>query len=316
MVLIEEIDEDDVARCLRLKQEGNVAYKRKEYTRAREKYTEALQLSDSAMRSDASLKAKPSLKAQLLSNRCQVIMCMCDWSAALEDAIKCAAAADTWAKAHHRLGTVLAQKQQFREAYEAFDRAAKLEPADQSLQKACQDAYATLVEREGPPEVPEALTGGEAAAEADTEAGAVAGAVARAVARAGGASDAAADAAAGTAGVKPDATPPESDAKPEGAAVVDTAAQPSEPEHKLTVEGSELVLTASMPLVASMKHLTVQISSATVSLEVPQLYVLNVELPRPIDDAQARARFDRKARTFVLRAPLLDADEAGLAAAA
>lgn len=296
MVLIEEIEEDDAARCLRLKEEGNSAYKRKEYTRAREKYSAALQLADCAGSPKApSLRKQPSLKAQLLSNRCQVFMCMGDCSAALEDATQCCSAAETWAKAHHRLGTVLAQMQQFREAHAAFERATKLEPADSSLRKACEDAYAALMEH-GPPveesdepmgsaagiSVAEGMgIGVEPAAEVEAEAAAEASVAA-------GLSD---------------------------AANAGTDAEPREPQYKLAVVASELVLTAALPLVASMKHLTVQISSRTFSLEVPQMYALTAELPKPIDDVKARARFDRKTRTFTLRAPLLVAGDSSAAAA-
>ena len=86
--------------------------------------------------------------------------------------------------------------------------------------------------------------------------------------------------------------------------VASSGAAPA-PEHELTRDETSLLLTAHLPLVAKMAQLDLALSSQAVSLQAEGLYeALEVQLPDPVDEEAASARFDKKARRLTVRLPL------------
>ena len=106
---------------------------------------------------------------------------------------------------------------------------------------------------------------------------------------AGGSADAASNEAAAAAGVASLAPPPD---------YVVT--------RKPSVDGGAdvLVLTVETPGAASMRELELSLSPEAILLEVAGMQPLEVTLPAAVDDAAARAKFDRKTRVLTVTLPV------------
>lgn len=303
MVFIEEITETQYEKALRLKGEGNDAFKRRENTKAKSLYTRAMQTLDDCKADDSS---SPPLKATLFSNRCQVYMALDALDSALDDATASVTAAPTWPKAHHRLGSVHMRAGAYTLAFESFRRAAQLDPADVELTNACAKAHEAMAEHgllpeDANPTGAPAPEQEEPNKEADEEKEA-----------------------------EPNEEKAAAISKDEEPAAKEPAAEPQVPPSSATAEEPrglatpryevalteassnetgvpECVVTVWLPLVDAMSQLDVEVSSGRLHLKAAGLYELTVVFSQPVCDTKAKARFAGKGArkgTFTMRVPL------------
>lgn len=123
-----EVSEEDQAKALALKEEGNQAHVAKDHARAIELYTQAIALNP--------------LDAVLYSNRCAAYMGAEDHTKALEDARVAKALRPDWVKALFREGQCLEALGLYVEAACVWWDAVKLEPTDAKLEKRFQECVA------------------------------------------------------------------------------------------------------------------------------------------------------------------------------
>jgi len=308
MVLIEEIIETPYEKVLRLKGEGNDAFRRHDNGKAKSLYTQALTTLAAECKADDALSSPP-LKATLLSNRCQVFLALGVLDSALDDATDTVAIAPSWPKAHHRLGSVLMRTGEYTLAFESYQRAAQLDSGDIELGRACEKA------REAMAALPEDARPTGAPAEQDdidqediepSEEPAAVVKLAESVPKV------------------------EKMAAAQSVAVLSESAEPQTQRDSATADEprgletphfevvlteassngervAECVVTVWLPLVESMKQLDVEISSRRLVLKAAGLYELHADLPRAVCDTQAKARFAGKGArkgTLTIRVPL------------
>uniref|UniRef100_A0ACD5W2Q7 Uncharacterized protein n=1 Tax=Avena sativa TaxID=4498 RepID=A0ACD5W2Q7_AVESA len=115
---------DDAAVKMRkadLKQQGDEAFEKQDYTNASVLYTKAL-------------RADPS-DCKMLANRSRCWLRMGDGQKALEDAIKCKRSNKDWAEAHHREGEALMMLKEYEKACEVLTRGIELDPQNDEMDK-------------------------------------------------------------------------------------------------------------------------------------------------------------------------------------
>lgn len=104
-----------------LKDKGNAAFKAKEFDKAVEHFTDAIELNESHL---------------LFSNRSGAYASLTLWKEALADAEKCVALNPTWAKGYGRKGAALEGLGQRDKAKEAYEAGLAHEPQSESLRAA------------------------------------------------------------------------------------------------------------------------------------------------------------------------------------
>ncbi|KAM0859089.1 hypothetical protein ACQ4PT_047426 [Festuca glaucescens] len=115
---------DDEAVDMRksgLKQQGDEAFEKQDYTNASVLYTKAL-------------RADPSDR-KMLANRSLCWLRLGDGQKALEDAIKCKLSNKDWAEAHHRVGEALMMLKEYEKACEVLTRGLELDPENDEIDK-------------------------------------------------------------------------------------------------------------------------------------------------------------------------------------
>ena len=75
-------------------------------------------------------------------------------------------------------------------------------------------------------------------------------------------------------------------------------------EHELGEEGAHALLSVRVPSVGSSKEIDLSVSDELVELEAPGHAPLRVPLPRKVDSAKTKARFDTKAKRLKITMPL------------
>jgi len=308
MVFIEEITETQYEKAVRLKREGNDAFKRRANAKAKSCYSQALQILEEERDCKAAdARCSPPLKATLLSNRCQVYLALDALDDALRDATASVGAAPSWPKAHHRLGSVHMRAGAYSLALESYERARGLDPEDAECAKACARAHDAMAEsglltEEANP------TGAPAEAEKMEELPVAAEKVVEEEPPAAPITEVAAAVQPSVVARKAAAAPVE-----EAAARADGVEGAPRYEVALTAAAlheagvAECVVTVWLPRVESMSQLDVEISSQRLHLKAAGLYELDVELPKPVCDTQAKARFAGKGArkgTLTMRVPL------------
>jgi tetratricopeptide (TPR) repeat protein len=103
---------------LLLKNEGGESFRLKNYNKAVQSYTAAIEQAHSE---------DPNLAA-LYSNRCACYLLLNRVNEALDDAQSCVSVKPTWAKSYSRLGSCMVKLNRINEAIAAYERAVSLEP--------------------------------------------------------------------------------------------------------------------------------------------------------------------------------------------
>ena len=132
------------------KQVANDAFKKGDYKLAVKKYGVALKLAYELPEPKYPGKLQSTRSAQLLANRCMAHLALGDERSALTDAEQALRAAPDWPKAHFRHGTVLMRLKNYTKAYAAFKQGYHLDPTNEELTAACQQAHQKMVGLEAP----------------------------------------------------------------------------------------------------------------------------------------------------------------------
>ena len=132
------------------KQVANDAFKKGDYKLAIKKYGVALKLAYELPEPKYPGKLQSTRSAQLLANRCMAHLALGDERSALTDAEQALRAAPDWPKAHFRHGTVLMRLKNYTKAYAAFKQGYHLDPTNEELTAACQQAHQKMVGLEAP----------------------------------------------------------------------------------------------------------------------------------------------------------------------
>ena len=132
------------------KQVANDAFKKGDYKLAIKKYGVALKLAYELPEPKYPGKLQSTRSAQLLANRCMAHLALGDERSALTDAEQALRAAPDWPKAHFRHGTVLMRLKNYTKAYAAFKQGYHLDPMNEELTAACQQAHQKMVGLEAP----------------------------------------------------------------------------------------------------------------------------------------------------------------------
>ncbi|KAL1528551.1 hypothetical protein AB1Y20_009894 [Prymnesium parvum] len=137
--------EQAAATCEEKRLKGNACFKDGKFKQAIKYYTTALGLAEDLADGRPVPKGEPTLVAQLACNRCMANLALGDHVAALRDAKTAIASAPGWPKSHFRHAKVLTARGAYMEAYGAFKQAWHLDPSNQELVVACQQAYERMV---------------------------------------------------------------------------------------------------------------------------------------------------------------------------
>jgi len=306
MVVIEEITETQYEKVLRLKCEGNDAFKRRENAKAKNLYTQALQILVTECKADDS-QSSPPLKATLLSNRCQVNLALDDAPSALEDATASVAAAPSWPKAHHRLGSVQMRAGQYALAFEAYQRASQLNPEDIDLTNACTKAHEAMAEHGMLTEAavsPDAEitleeakpTGAPAEQTEEVEAAAAVKCADQETKLNKAAAVQSVEVKAAAQSVEvPTEVPPKKMA---------TGGE-SAPEYTLEELDDMATLRVQLPALAALGDTAVDVSETAFRLHAPGHYLLELTWPWSGSADEAKAKFLKKSRTLQVTIPLV-----------
>ena len=119
---------------IELKQIGDRYYQSKEYNKAIESYSTAIQNAESE---DVNLP-------MLYSNRCACYMSLNQYTTALDDATSCIQLKPTWSKAYSRQGNCLFRLNRVQDAISAFEKALQYEPNIIDAQRALQRARSRM----------------------------------------------------------------------------------------------------------------------------------------------------------------------------
>uniref|UniRef100_A0ACD5TXF8 Uncharacterized protein n=1 Tax=Avena sativa TaxID=4498 RepID=A0ACD5TXF8_AVESA len=118
-----QLMDDDAVKMRKsdLKQQGDEAFEKQDYTNASVLYTKAL-------------RADPSDR-KMLANRSRCWLRLGDGKKALEDAVKCKRSNKNWAEAHHREGEALMMLKEYEKACEVLTRGLELDPQNDEMDK-------------------------------------------------------------------------------------------------------------------------------------------------------------------------------------
>nr|CAB3264873.1 PIH1 domain-containing protein 2-like [Phallusia mammillata] len=98
--------------------------------------------------------------------------------------------------------------------------------------------------------------------------------------------------------------------KPKTKLIEEIGKEPATPEHSLkeiaTSDGEkELLLTINLPQINTTADCDLLISRKKIELMVPEKYKLNIPLPKPVNDGEARAKFSKKTKQLTISMPIL-----------
>lgn len=130
----------------RLQQQGNDAFRAKDYPRAIRFYTDAIAKAGE-LNAPSPKKLQASRAAQLYANRCQAHLSSGDDAAALADANSAIKSAPGWPKAYYRHGTCLMRQKLYMQAHQVFQRGKQLDANNEELIKACKQAEEAIAKQ-------------------------------------------------------------------------------------------------------------------------------------------------------------------------
>eukprot|EP00965_Chrysotila_dentata_P057843 1917966-Pleurochrysis_carterae.AAC.1 len=320
-----------------LRAEGNEAFKAGAFKKAIRKYSMALALVDESRPAPQKLQSTPA--ALLYSNRCQAYLALQDVMSALRDAESAVKIAPDWPKAHFRLGKVHEKRNELTKAYAAFKRGWHLDTSNSELTQACRDTFdaikaADAEKRLGRPvnttrPATELRIGGrsisgpeESKGESnlpsagytsdETPTNGIEKPIPKPALSANAqSSDTNAtphpapldpsDAEHNPVQLGPDSTPE----LPTFSTGEESVQRQTEPQHEWHVDEDKghLRLVVPLPSATSMESVGVELGPAGVALQLAQGCGINLEWPRAVHDAQAKAAFSKKHRRLTITVP-------------
>lgn len=117
------------------KEQGNTAYRNKDWAEAIKMYTLAIDVAASRPLWEANQVARDELSL-CLANRSAAFASCEDWIGALCDAEAVTQLKKPWAKGHYRKGKALVGLERFKEAREAFELGLQFDPENKDLKQA------------------------------------------------------------------------------------------------------------------------------------------------------------------------------------
>lgn len=120
------------------KENGNTAYRNKDWAEAVKMYTLAIDVAASRPLWEANQVARDELSL-CLANRSAALASCGDWIGALCDAEAVVKLKKPWAKGHYRKGKALVGLERFREARESFELGLQFDPENKDLKAALEE---------------------------------------------------------------------------------------------------------------------------------------------------------------------------------